>query len=393
MKRIILLLLLISVAGADVSQQQAGTICKKYGLESELTVVREPVMSCPDEYWLCEFKMSGEKQPIAMVVSKSSQVLGGNSAKLTQILETAYLADYGTSVLSTTLADSSFLTSFSELNSSFKVTKEKIDYLRREKLVKARVTENLTSKFESLRQESVDLYSELTELLETKNSFLSGWDCAGASQYLEGLERVLPKLANFADSWIGATNHYNAVISEISDEVFISPLILTQARLLEDSVGKAENSITSYAGAREAHVQKITANIATRLERKAVESELEEIAGTLHGSPCGEAAELFNDALEEFETGNYESAKSMARQALVMHEGYKEPQQTTGEPIDLSIYYYIAGILLVAVIVLAFMKNRGEKETVKKEKPKKKTSWTFTAGKESSIEKAADKSS
>jgi len=397
MKRSLLaLLLLLPLAAAEISQQEAGIACNPYSLESETIQVSGPI-SCEGEYWVCDFYYYGNNQNVMVTVSKSDgSVVPARSDMYTDLASTRYASEHGTSyIFGTFLSDDSFAIELNGMNATLQNYQNLLKSLKDDNTITAAQFSDFKGRITDLKGLASELASEVYTLSNESAEFWDAPDCVKLIDYMDGLNGTQTLAENFSASWNMFITRYNGLSAELEDArvVAINP---SDAQIMAQGIASIAASITIYKEEETMSVSRSADNFVARVDRKETKDKLEEAYNIVKNVNNADATEKYNQASTAFSKGEYSNARGLINEAVALARAAPPeddgPDVIIESPPDYSGYFIAIGALLALIVVMVFYKKKtGEEETPKRSKPEKKESWAWSKGKESSMERKASK--
>jgi hypothetical protein len=396
MKKVALLvLLMLSLVTAEVSQDTASNTCTKYSLDGESISVRGPV-SCEGEYWLCDFVYYGNKQNMALLVSRSDgSVVSPSSDIFEDLTAVKYAMDNGNAYLfDTFLTDPSFAIELNGMNATIQNYEGVMKSLERDDYITQVTYIDFKNRLEMIRMLALDLAVKSEELYNMSSEFLDSPDCVELIDYSEEMDESLSMAENFSKSWGDFISRYNSLVESI-EEVYVAAINPSDAEIMKQSIDSIRVSFDEYQNDASDYFQTVKENVESRGERREAKEELDTAYNAVNGK-SQEAVNKYSEASVAFSNGDYVETKRLAREAVILAEQYTgndDPVVIVEESPDYSIFFIAIGVLLVLVIIVTLMKrNNEEDEDVEPKKGKIKSSWSFTSKKKSSMERASESS-
>lgn len=388
-------LLLVPLVFADVSQEDAGNLCKPYSLEAESVVVSGPI-ACEGEYWVCKFYYYGNKQNvIAMVGKVDGRVVSPDEGIIRDLISTDYASGSSSYIFDSFLSDSVFSIQMRGMNSTLTNYLGVLKSLLDEGQIERSVYADFRERINGLKSMSLELADETEDLHNVSVEFWDSPDCVELLRYMEDLNRTLGLAGEFSTAWNEFIGRYNTLAEGL--EAYVATINPSNAQVMAQNVAYIEASLEDYREDEEGYVSTVMENLRTRFERKEIQDRIDDAYGTVEGSANPEARDKYREALDAFSEGRYSDARRLVKEALALApiEPYEPPPTTVREEPDLTPYLIAVGVLVAAVAVLmALRKMREEGEEEEEEKPKKgkkaekKGKWEWSRGGGSALESA-----
>jgi hypothetical protein len=399
-KLLLIVLLLMPLAAADISQEDASNTCNAYALEGESINVNGPV-SCEGEYWVCDYTYYGNDQNVVMVVGRTTgTVLDEENEILPDILSTKYAMDKGSSyLLDTSLSDPAFSIELEGMNSTLKNYLNTISSLEEDGHIKKTVYIDFKNRINDLRDVTMSLAEETEHLYNLSSMFWESPDCVELIDFREDMNRTIALAENFTELWSEFISRYNAMAESV--DAYVATINPSDAQIMGKSIGSIREGFENYGENSKEFVDNVLGNMGSRFERKEAKDELDRAYGEVSSSENPEATNKYNEAVAAFNSKDYERAESLSREAISLAGAEvidDEPTVIVEKPPDYTFFFIAIGILL-AVILFIVIRNRDmgedeeedEEEPKKKKKKKEKGNWAWTKEKESSMEKKSSK--
>ena len=393
-----LLIMLLPLAAAEISQQEAGTACNPYSLDGETIQVSGPI-SCEGEYWVCDFYYYGNNQNVMAAVSTSDgSVVPARSDIYSDLAATKYASEHGTSyIFGTFLSDSSFAIELNGMNATLQNYQNLLKSLMDDRTITQAQFSDFKARITALKGLASGLSSEVSRLSNWSASFWEAPDCVKLIDYMGGLNSTFALAENFSTDWNNFITRYNGLSAQLEDPrvVAINP---SDAQIMAQGIASIAASIAVYKEDEEVSVSRSADNLVARADRKETKDKLEGAYTIVKNSNNADATEKYNQASTAFSKGEYSKARGLINEAVALAR-IKPPEDggptvIVERPADYSGYFIAIGALLALILVMVFYKKGAAgdgEEAPKKGKPEKKESWVWSKGKESSIERKASK--
>lgn len=392
---------LLALAAAEASQQEAGTACNPYALESETIQVVGPI-SCEGRYWVCEFSYFGNKQNAMLAVGMSGDVLPKGSDLLPDLIAAKYASDHGSSyIFGTFLSDSAFAIQLGGMNTSMQNYMNIIRSLRDDDTISTVQSNDLKGRIKDVQELAANLSSKVSELGNVSGRFLESPDCVELMDYLDRMNGTILLAENFSSTWQGFIAGYNSLASGLGDPR-ISAINPSDAQILGQSLDSLKTAIAQYKKDEEDFVSTVVSNLNTRFEKKESKDKLDEAYAIVRDSNNPNATAKYNEASQAYSEGEYSRAMGLAAEAIAL-SSIKPPENGTvaAAPADYSVYFIAVGVLLVLILLIVVMrkgglrddegrtKNEDEREgkAADRQKTARKGSWGWVKEDLSSMER------
>jgi F0F1-type ATP synthase assembly protein I len=362
MKKLALLALLaviLPTASAATSQQEAGTACNPYALESESISVTGP-LSCEGSYWICKFNYYGNEQNAMLAVDMSGHVLPKGSDILKDLIATSYAADRGSSsVFGTFLSDSSFAMQLAGMNTTMQNYMSVVRALREDGTISQSQFEGFKKRIDGVRKAALELSSRVLGLGNLSDSFIESPDCVKLISYLDELNGTVGLALNFTESWADFIAGYNSLASGLGD-ARISAINPSDAQIMRQSVEAIGPTVAQYKEDQDAYVGTVLGNLGARYDRKAAKDKLDEAYDAVKGSLNPNATSRYNDAAAAFSNSEYAKSVRLSTEAISLAPIV--PQGGDGgtaiKAADYSPFIIAVGLLLGLVVLMTLMRKR-----------------------------------
>jgi|GEM_PF-1564869 len=402
-------IILIIMASAETSQQQAGILCQPYGFDSETVQVSGP-LGCEGDYWICGFSFYGNSQNVMIAVSRADgSVLSKDSDVFEDLAATKFASENSNSYLfNSFLNDPSFAIELNGMNSTLSNYQKLINSFKDDGTLTASQASNLRVMIDDLKLKSAELADDVSRLYNLSSKFTESPDCVELMDYIDGLEDALLIAENFSTSWLGFIDEYNSIASDVNDPRMAS-INPSDAQIMKQSVAAVGPQISAY---REEEAEFITlskGNLVTRMDYEDTKEKLQQAYPIVEDANNPNATAKYNEALVAFSKGEYLKTRSLITEAVALASinvnNGDTPPIIIESPPDYTPYFVLVGVLLFAIILLILRnrkpsdeenEDRTEDRTAgrtgdRRPKTAKKHTWSWAKEKENSMEKKASR--
>jgi len=394
---LISLVVLTSLATAELSQEDAALVCQDYLSLGESISVSGP-LTCDGFYWICNVEYYGNRLPVLFAVDQfSGEVVDVTDRDLLEdIIRTKYALDAGAQTIFNTVAtDSNFLIQLQGLNSSLVNYQNVLEALKTNRVIDPILYLNLSDQIEANMEELGSLLNELFRLTNESAAVFTKPECYKVDGIITSLEKIGPRLENFTDSWLEFIIDYNTMAAAVSSEFLVTQINPSNAQIMARDVAGVSPAVEAYMLEEEDYISKVVGNTGTRIRRKLAKDVLEDALAKVQDANIEEATKAYNGAVEAFEDGNYAETERLAREAIsIVAAGPSESDEPTviiEEAPDYTMFFIAIAVLIVILIIVMFYRRTSEgefeeeyndvEESKKPEKSRKKPkrkSWGWT---------------
>jgi len=399
---ILLAALLIPLASAQLSQENAGTICNQYAGEGETVQVTGPV-SCEGAYWLCGFTYFGNKQNVLVAVSRvDGAVLPADSDLLPDLVSVKYSQEYGASyIFNQFITDPTLAIELRGMNATMFNYENTLKSVKGEGEITNPEFVGFKEDIAVVRGSALELAEGVDELYNASSEFFTSPDCVGLLDYLDLLNETLELANNFSASWAAFISKYNTVVARLED-TYIAAINPSDAQIFMQKVAAISTGLDSYKEDAEDFRETVLGNLETRFERKETKDKLDEAYDIIGASSSVDATEKYNQASRAFSNGEYQNARRLINEAIAL-AGVKPPDDNSGpvviveEAPDYTVHLIAIGVLLAAILAMTVLRKRdGKGDEDGKERDRKGGSkksskadkWAWSKGGHSALERA-----
>jgi len=266
-KYLFAVLLLSTLAFAEVSQQEAGIICNPYSFEGETLQITGPI-TCETQYWTCEFVYYGNEQNVIVAIEKNTgAVLSNEDEILEDILSAKYAVDSGAAYLfETFLTDSTFVIDMNSMNSTLLNYNNVIKDLRDTNKIEYDLYLEFKGKIENVQELSSKLSDESRDLINLSEEFWDSPDCVELLSYLDEFNQTLGLAENFSVSWNDFINRYNALAESV--DAYIVAINPSNAQIMQQGIQTIRTGLVDYYKDEEEYKTTVVGNLDSRFDRK-----------------------------------------------------------------------------------------------------------------------------
>ncbi len=338
-------LMLLAGAAAGISQEDAGTVCSQYSLESEIVGISGPIL-CEGSYWVCKFTYYGNDQNAMIAVKSDGGVLERNSDLLRGVIYAQHAAG-GEPVMTTFLSDRSFAIQMAGMNNTLQNYDAVLKSLWEGGYIEKALYLDFRDRINSLGEQAFRLSQAAERLYNESRDARSPPDCAALASYLNDLNSTIPLAENFTTSWLEFVNRYNSLAGSVN--TYVATMGSSDVQLAAQSLATAKAYLSAYLKGRDERADTIIGNLGTRFDRKDTRDKLDQAYGIVKDSQNPNATRKYNEAVAAFSAGKNSEARMLANEAILLAPIVPNGGETPdSKPLDLTPYI----IALIALLVL-----------------------------------------